>query len=100
PEQALALRSMEEHYPVLPSATTGVGAAIRAGRVELHAEIGPSWIDEVAVSPDHARRLRALNLRSQVIVPLVARGQVLGALSLGMAGSSRRLEVADLGLAE
>ena len=43
--------------------------------------------------------MEAIGPRSQIVVPLRARGRVLGALSLTMAESGRRYEEADLDLA-
>jgi GAF domain-containing protein len=100
PQQTVAARQLEDLYPVDTSAPAGIGAAIRAGRVELQAEVGEAWIRSVAADDEHARRLRDLDLRSVVVVPFVARGNSLGAISLGMTGSGRRWDLADLGLAE
>ena len=43
--------------------------------------------------------MEAIGPRSQIVVPLRARGRVLGALSLTMAESGRRYSEADLDLA-
>jgi signal transduction histidine kinase len=48
----------------------------------------------------HLRLLRALGLRSVIIVPLLARGRTLGALSLVSAESGRSYTVDDVALAE
>jgi serine phosphatase RsbU (regulator of sigma subunit) len=54
----------------------------------------PSAVDE-----EHQRLLLALHLRSVIIVPLVARGTVLGAMTMVMAESDRRYNDNDLGFA-
>ena len=46
-----------------------------------------------------AELMRAIGPRSQIVVPLRARGRVLGALSLTMAESGRHYGEADLDLA-
>ena len=97
PENAITLRRIDERYPV--------DLAIGNGRIEVHAEIDEQWIYGRAHDPEHAALLTSLQMRSVVVVPLVARGKVLGAITLGMVNRrdrvvSRRWELADLGLAE
>jgi PAS domain S-box-containing protein len=50
--------------------------------------------------PEHLRMLAALGLQSYIIVPLVARGRTLGALTLATAESGRRYDAVDVALAE
>jgi signal transduction histidine kinase len=53
----------------------------------------------VAQDDEHLTALRRLNIRSALIVPLPARGEVLGALTLVHSMSGRRFEQADVDLA-
>jgi signal transduction histidine kinase len=53
-----------------------------------------------ARSPEELERVRALQLSAVIIVPLIARGRTLGALTLVMAESGRHYDEADLRLAE
>ena len=55
-----------------------------------------SLLVAVAHDPEHLRRLRELGLVSAIAVPLTARGQVLGVLTLVAAESGRRYGVDDL----
>ncbi|HEU4700431.1 MAG TPA: ATP-binding protein [Gemmatimonadales bacterium] len=59
-------------------------------------EVRPEDLQELAQDEEHLRRLQALAPGSYMVVPLVARGQVLGALTLAMAESGRRYAEADL----
>jgi serine phosphatase RsbU (regulator of sigma subunit) len=73
---------------------------LRTGRPELSPEITESLLEEAARDAEHREILGELGLKSYMIVPLVARGRTLGAISLISAESGRRYRQAELGLAE
>jgi PAS domain S-box-containing protein len=62
--------------------------------------VTPAWID--AIAPDERTRelLRGLDLCSNLLVPLVARGRTIGVLTLATAESRRIYGAADVELAE
>ena len=68
-----------------PGAHGGTSKVLRTGRSELVAEITPEWLE--AIAPDHRQSeiLRSLGLRSNILVPLIARGRTLGVLTLATA---------------
>jgi PAS domain S-box-containing protein len=83
-----------------PNAPTGVPKVIRTGQPELYEDI-PAPADATTV--DDAGRFRVarqLDLRSAMIVPLVARGRTLGAITFATSESGRRYNASDLALAE
>jgi PAS domain S-box-containing protein len=100
PEKIRLARELEERYPPDPEAPRWVWQALRSGRPELVAEIPETHIDEVAHDKKHREILRKLGLKSYMIVPLVARGRTLGAISLISAESGRRYGQAELEQAE
>src|SRR5215210_2066675 len=100
PEKVALARELEESYPPDPEAQRGVAQALRTGRPELVPEIPESLLDESVRDAEHRRILEELGIRSYVIVPLVARGRTLGAITLVAAESGRRYGTADLELAE
>jgi serine phosphatase RsbU (regulator of sigma subunit) len=73
---------------------------MRTGRPELIAEVTDDMLVAGAVDEEHLSIARALQLRSAVTVPLVARGRVLGVITWVAAESERRYSTADLALAE
>lgn len=94
-------RRLRDKYPPELDAPTGAPNVLRTGRAELYRDIP----DELLVAASHGdeerlRASRALGLRSAIIVPLPARGRVLGTLTLVYAESGRRYDAADLALAE
>ena len=77
----------------------GVWDVIHTGETLLVAEITDEMVAPSAKDEEHLRLLLALQLRSVIIVPLVARGTVLGAMTMVMAESDRRYDHGDLGFA-
>jgi PAS domain S-box-containing protein len=70
-----------------------------SGEPALFGEIGPDFFDRYAANPEIRDALRQLQLRSLMIVPLVARGRVLGTLSFAKEESGVPFRPEDLELA-
>lgn len=68
-------------HPHDPDAESGVPLVIRTGRPLLVPEVDDQLLEETANSPEYLEITRALNIRSCIIVPLMAEGEVLGAAS-------------------
>jgi PAS domain S-box-containing protein len=100
PEKVALARVLQERYPPDPDAPYGVDQVVRTGVPELVPEIPEATLDEIARDDEHRELLRKLGLKSYMVVPLAARGRMLGAISLVSAESGRRYEQADLELAE
>jgi PAS domain S-box-containing protein len=96
---ALATEFMAK-YPQQWDGASGMAAVIRDGTPLFVPDVTDEMLAAGARDPEHLRLLRALAFRSVIIVPIAARGQVLGALTLCMTGSRRRYTAADLALAE
>jgi signal transduction histidine kinase len=86
-------------YPPDHTGPTGVGNVIRTGQPEVYPEISDEMIVAGARDEKHLKLLRELEFRSALIVPMIARGHTLGALSLISTGNGRRYGEADLTLA-
>jgi sigma-B regulation protein RsbU (phosphoserine phosphatase) len=94
---ALAARSREEYPPELRE-DRGLGKVLRTGEPELWPTIPAELLAASARDEAHRELLENLQLSAAMIVPLAARGVVLGAISLiGTAG--RSFDEDDLGLA-
>ncbi|HVM39820.1 MAG TPA: GAF domain-containing protein, partial [Acidimicrobiia bacterium] len=59
----------------------GVGYVLRTGQPEVLPPVSDLLLKQVARSSEELERLRALDLRSTMVVPLTARGKVVGTLS-------------------
>jgi PAS domain S-box-containing protein len=78
----------------------GVPQVLRTGKTAWAPEVPEEAIRAGAQDPEHARILLALQIRSYICVPLVARDRVLGALTLVTAESGRAYAQAEVDLAE
>ena len=100
PEKVAWAYELQERYPPDVDSSYGVGRALRTGRPELVAEISKPLLEEAARDAEHREILQNLGIESYLIVPLVARGRTLGAVTLVSAESGWRYGPADLELAE
>jgi PAS domain S-box-containing protein len=100
PAVEAAGRDLVAHYPPRATSKYGVSAVLRTGRSLLRGEIPDEVLAAFARTPEELATLRGLALRSVMIVPLVARGRTLGAISFLTAGSGRRYDDDDLRFAE
>ena len=60
----------------------------------------PEYLESIAQGPEHLQHLLAMGLTSFLVVPLLLRGQTLGALALGSSTPSRVYGQDDLRMAE
>jgi PAS domain S-box-containing protein len=94
------LAEWDKRYPLDPDAPVGSPQVIRTGEPELIAELPDEFLVAAAQDDEHLRILREIGLVSVCIVPLIARGRVLGDLALATDGASgRRLNADALALA-
>jgi PAS domain S-box-containing protein len=87
-------------YPPDPRGQTGVPAVLRSGRPELYPEIPDELLRSSAPDDEQYRLVKGIGMRSAMIVPMVARGRSVGALSFVSGPSGRRFDQRDLELAE
>ena len=93
-------RQISQRYPPAQDGPTGVPSVIRTGEAELYPSISQEMLERAAVDAEHLELIRQLQLRSAMIVPMVARGRTLGAISIVAAESGRTFGETDLALAE
>jgi PAS domain S-box-containing protein len=91
---------LQRRYPPDPRADTGVPAVVRTGRAQLYPEIPDELIRTAVQDDEHYRLITEIGMRSAMIVPMVARGRSVGALSFVSGPSGRRFDELDLELAE
>ncbi|MCE7985027.1 MAG: PAS domain S-box protein [Caldilinea sp. CFX5] len=100
PTQLPWARELRQRYRPHPDGPRGIARVIRTGQPEWYPEIADEMLVQAAQDETHLALLRQIGLQSLIIVPLQARGQTLGALSLGWATSGRCYGEADLRFAE
>jgi serine phosphatase RsbU (regulator of sigma subunit) len=87
-------------YPDDMNSPTGAPNVIRTGRSELYPFIPPELLEAGAVDAEHLALINEFGLSSALVVPLVGRSGVIGAVTLIYAESGRRYEDSDVPFAE
>src|SRR4051812_14918970 len=87
-------------YPLNPERPEGPAKAIRTGKAELIPDVDERVLRAMSAGDENLRMLKALRLRSAMIVPLIARGRILGAIAYATAESGRVYRPDDLEVAE
>lgn len=100
PEKVRWAYELEKRYPVDMSAETGLPHVLRTGKSEFYPEITEAMLEAAADSAEAYEIMRAVGFTSVMIVPLVARGRTLGAITFVSAESKRHYTEADLAMAE
>jgi signal transduction histidine kinase len=100
PQRQQAGSELVRRYPPDPTAPYDVPQALRTGSSALVQEVTDELLARESTDAEHLQLLRELGLVSAIIVPLLARGRTLGALTFGTADSGRRYGEPDLALAE
>ncbi|WP_434425885.1 sensor histidine kinase [Nannocystis pusilla] len=95
-----ALLELQARYPPRIDSVHPAAYVLRTGRSLLLSELSDALIRSLTIDARHARLLAVLGTRTAVAVPLAARGQTLGVLTLGSAAVDRRYGATDLALAE
>jgi PAS domain S-box-containing protein len=99
PDKERLGRELFERWPPRPDDAEGVWWVLRTGRPVLYREVTPELIESVAYDREHLDVSLALGLRSAMIVPLRARGEVVGAMTFVLAESGGSYGDEDLQLA-
>ncbi len=100
PTRAELAQELRRLYPEDPGAGGAVHRVLRSGEPELHPEIPEAMLVEAARDHEELELLRAVGMRSAMIVPLLARGRTLGAITLVAAESGRPFDEDDFELAK
>jgi serine phosphatase RsbU (regulator of sigma subunit)/PAS domain-containing protein len=91
---------LTRRHPIRPDNRIGPPAVIRSGRSALWERVADHDLRAFASDQQHLESLRALGLRSVMIVPLRTRGRTHGALTFALTRGGSRYARADLALAE
>jgi signal transduction histidine kinase len=100
PAKVTLAEQLRQQYPEDRDAPHGVPYVLRTGCSEFMTEIPDAVVVSSAKSAEHLQILRDLGLKSYLCVPLRARGQTLGVISLVSAESGRRYGASDVVFAE
>lgn len=91
---------LQRRYPPRPEDQSGIYEVLRSGQSQLYSDIPDSLLEATISDPEQLALARQLGLKSVMIVPMVARGRTLGAITFAWAESGRYYGSIDLALAE
>jgi PAS domain S-box-containing protein len=99
PARAPVVAELFRRYPLDWDSPWIAIDVLRTGRAELVADVTDEWLEARVVDAEHLRLTRAAGLASLLVVPLVARDRILGALTCARTEGSPRFGEGDLALA-
>lgn len=99
PSKLELARALREREPTELDPNQGVGYVMRTGKPLLYREIPTAMIEQAARDDEHLRLLRAVQLRSAVVVPLMGTTRVLGVMTLVNSESGRLFSDDDVDFA-
>ncbi|WP_438044556.1 sensor histidine kinase [Sorangium sp. So ce128] len=100
PAKEPLFEELERRYPSRRDSPHPAARVLRSGEPLLLPEIAEAVLREHCEDDGYARLIRELGTYSAITVPLVARGQPIGALSIGSSVSARRYGDADIELVQ
>ncbi|PVY96696.1 serine phosphatase RsbU (regulator of sigma subunit) [Actinomycetospora cinnamomea] len=96
PAKVEFVERLEQRYPPNPDAPGGAVEVARTGVPVVMHEVPDELLVENAVDETHLELIRAIGMRSAIVVPLLVRGRSLGALTLVQAESGEHFVDEDL----
>ena len=92
PELAEAFTRMREENPIHPRGPHPVAEVIRGGRPKVLEQLSDEQVNEITSRPEERDLLRRHRFNSCLVLPLGARGSVLGALTLWIMSANRSFD--------
>jgi signal transduction histidine kinase len=99
PERQWALDELHARFRSDLDSPWPTADVVRTGRAELVPTVTEDWLEARTVNEAHRELLRAAGIATLIIVPLVARHEMLGALTLARGPGVRSFDVAEEALA-
>jgi signal transduction histidine kinase len=99
-DQQSALEELRLHYPPTWDSPQPAARALREGAPVIYDVFDAERLEETIVDARHFELMETLDPRSAVALPLVARGETLGAITFAWSRSGRVYRLADLPLME
>ncbi len=100
PEITSLVRELQTRFTLMPGSHSTIRRVLDSGKTEFIENLTDKSYRETASNDEHLNMLRRLGMRSMVIVPLIGRGETIGALSVAYVGSSRHYSLEDVDFIE
>ena len=89
PQKVTMARQYSQQYPSDWKTSPTLASVLRSGKAEYFPQITDEMLQASARDAEHLALMRSLGMRAAMLLPLVARDKVLGAISLIWAESGR-----------
>ncbi|MBN3924506.1 ATP-binding protein [Nostoc sp. NMS4] len=100
PAKEALLRELQQRYPIPVDADYGPAKVLRTGKPELLTNILESSLQRKSLNEEHFSLLHQLQVKSQIVVPLLVRDRKLGTILFASAQPERHYTTVDLEMAE
>src|SRR5262249_1260142 len=100
PQRSEWAREFQKKFSTNTAAPHGVAHVMRTGKAKIYTDIPDSMLIALAQDAEHFKILQELGLASAMVVPLIARGRTLGAITFASENPARRYAESDLHFAE
>jgi PAS domain S-box-containing protein len=96
PDKIAFARELRHRYPPDPDEASGLYGVLRSGRPELHPELPDELLEQGIEDPEQLATVRALGMRSVMLIPMQVAGRTIGVLTMVSAESGRSFNEDDL----
>jgi serine phosphatase RsbU (regulator of sigma subunit) len=95
PEKVAFARELRTRYPP-ERGDRGLYGVVRTGQPKLYADIPDADLEQNVSDPERLEKLRAIGMRSVMLVPMAVAGRVVGTVTFVSAESGRSFDEDDL----
>ena len=96
PDKVAFARDFRHRYPPDPSEDSGIYGVLRSGRPELYPELPDELLEQSIDDAEQLESIRALGMRSVMLIPMDVAGRTIGVLTMVSAESGRTFDEDDL----
>ena len=93
-------KELEKLFPFDPGAPSGLPKVLRTGLPEFYPYLSPESLKAVAKNDAQRKALDKLNLTALMCIPIVIKGECIGAIEFIYAESKRQFSDADFQMAQ
>ncbi|HEX6621445.1 MAG TPA: SpoIIE family protein phosphatase, partial [Solirubrobacteraceae bacterium] len=96
PDKVAFARELRNRYPPDPNEDSGLYGVLRSGRPELYPELPDELLAQSIEDREQLETIRALGMRSVMLIPMDVAGRTIGVLTMVSAESGRAFDEDDL----
>ncbi|MGZ6645525.1 MAG: SpoIIE family protein phosphatase, partial [Solirubrobacteraceae bacterium] len=96
PDKVAFARELRTRYPPDPIEDSGLYGVLRSGRPELYPELPDELLEQGIEDREQLETIRALGMRSVMLIPMDVAGRTIGVLTMVSAESGRAFDEDDL----